>query len=263
MADEHQRYERLAVGHVVGGLDEVDAARFRTHLVQCRDCRSRVAELRGIADALTATEREERAARASTGTTELAAREETEAPPRASDIAPARSWPWRVVAIGLVPLLVLGALAWAVWMRAEVDLTAAALRTTSDALGLVAEGEQLPLDVEPTTSLTGVVAATPDEVVVLLGGLPPIGPDEYVRAVVVDGGDEVVVEGTQYPPSRLANGWMVDVLDRSDPRAVAVVVRVERLAGPDGGDADVVQELARADLVSTRAAPEVVEVGTP
>lgn len=265
MADEHQRYERLAVGHVVGGLDDVDAARFRTHLVQCRDCRSRVAELRGIADDLTATEREERAARASTGTTELAAREETEAPPRASDIAPARSWPWRVVAIGLVPLLVLGALAWAVWMRAEVDLTAAALRSSLTALSIVAEGEALPFEVDQTTTtaVRGVVAATADEVVVNLAGLPPIGPNEFVRAVLVDGSEEVLVEGTQYSPTQLGDGRMVDVLDRSDPRVVAVVVRVERLAGLDGSGAAVVQQLVRAALDPAPSATELVGVGTP
>jgi anti-sigma factor RsiW len=62
MADEHRRFEHLAVGHVLGGLDPVDAAEFRVHLTGCRDCRRRVAELRAIATDMAAAEREERAA---------------------------------------------------------------------------------------------------------------------------------------------------------------------------------------------------------
>ena len=61
---EHDRYERMAVGHVLGGLDEVDAAAFRAHLLECADCRKRVNELRGIASDLARTEREERRAAA-------------------------------------------------------------------------------------------------------------------------------------------------------------------------------------------------------
>lgn len=256
MADEHARYERLAVGHVVGGLDEVDAARFRTHLVQCRHCRSRVAELRGIANELTATEREERAARASSGTTELAAREETEAPPRAADVAPARSWPWRVVAVALLPLLVLGGLAWAVWIRAEVDLTAAALGTSNRALRIIAEGEQLTL--RPTTTATelrGVVAATADEVVVDLSGLPALGPDEAARVVLLDATGEVVVEGTVHTQTRLAEAWLFDVLRRSGT-ATDVSVRIERF---DGTELSLVQELATAPLPSSPS--ELISVG--
>ena len=251
MADEHQRFERLAVGHVVGGLDEVDAARFRSHLVSCRDCRSRVAELRGIADDLTATEREERAARAGAARTDLAERveeeAEAEAPPRQRDIAPVRSWPWRVVVIGLLPLVVLGALAWVVWVRAEVAFQGAALQTANRALLAVAEGDQLPLELDPVAAdVTGVVAVSDGRVVVTLAQLPPLDPDHALHAVLLDEDGEVVASGMRYSPSQLAEGWLFDTigLDAAGA-ATTLVVRVERFEG-DGYEP--VQELVSAPL---------------
>lgn len=246
MTNEHRRYERLAVGHVVGGLDQVDAARFRSHLVDCRSCRNRVAELRGIASDLLATEREERAAKAGNGRTDLAERVEEEAPPRPRDVASPRSWPWRVVVIGLLPLVVLGALAWAVWIRAEAQLQAAALQTSNDALRTIAEGQVLPLEVEAgAADLEGVVATSGDDVVVDLSGVPALGPDEVVVAVLVDAEDEVVVRGTRLSGSMLDSDWLFDVLDRGVVDATAVVVRVERL---DGDEFVPVTDLARATL---------------
>lgn len=57
--DDHARFEELAVGHVLGGLPNEDAADFRGHLISCRECRLRVAELRDIAADLAAAERDE------------------------------------------------------------------------------------------------------------------------------------------------------------------------------------------------------------
>ena len=94
--DAHQRYERMAVGHVLGGLDEVDAAAFRAHLVGCRDCRKRVNELRDIASDLATAAREERAAVRSA--IEVEKRTDQDAP-EAVEVAPARQWPWGVVLV--------------------------------------------------------------------------------------------------------------------------------------------------------------------
>lgn len=251
MSEEHQRYERLAVGHVVGGLDEVDAARFRSHLVDCRDCRTRVAELRGIASDLLATEREERAARGG-GRTELAERveEEAEAPPRPAEVAPVRSWPWRVVAIGLLPLVLLGALAWAVWLRAETALTGAALDTANTALRVIAEGEPLALDVAAGYSgLTGIVAATGEHVVVDLSTLPEPRLNQVVRAVLVDADGEVVRTGRPYTSSDLRQAWMFDVLSRQGTEATGVAIELVQL-DVDGTAADdvPVERLATATL---------------
>ncbi len=243
MADEHQRYEQLAVGHVVGGLDEVDAARFRSHLVSCRDCRSRVAELRSIASDLVATEREERAARSTTGDTEVAERVEEEAPPTQRDVAPVSSWPWRVLAIGLLPLVLLTVLAWAVFVRAENDLLRAAVETQSRALELLAAGE--PLDLAAETGVEGIAAATSDEVVVDLVELPSVGPDEQVVTVLRDDGGAVVAEGATYVASELGAGRLLDVVARAGTEATTVAVVQRRVAG-DGTETDF--DLATAPL---------------
>lgn len=61
---EHQRYEEMAVAHVLGGLDESEGRLFRNHLVGCSDCRARVGELRALAHDLADVERDERRVRA-------------------------------------------------------------------------------------------------------------------------------------------------------------------------------------------------------
>lgn len=232
MADEHQRYERLAVGHVVGGLDDVDAARFRSHLVSCRACRTRVAELRGIASDLVATEREERAARATTGgtETEVAERVEEQAPPRADEVAASAAWPWRILAVGLAPLLVLGVLAWGVWTRAEAQVRDAALVTSTTALRTIAEGRPVPLEVDPAaTDVSGTVAVTGAEVAVALAGLPELGPDEEVRVAVRDADGNLVETGTSFRAGQLRDAWLYDVVDRGEDgsRVVVEVLRYE------------------------------------
>ncbi len=224
MAEAHQRYERLAVGHVVGGLDEVDAARFRSHLLSCADCRTRIAELREIASTLAATEREERSARA--GSTEVATRADEAAPPRVVDVAPLRSWPWAVVAIGLLPVLVLGALAWALWIRTENQLLAGLAEAQQSALELLATGD----GVELTTSagVDGIAASDASLVAVVLNGVQELDADEGLVLWLLDDAGVPVHVSTPLLRSRVAGG---EVLLRA-PRAVdaaELVVSLERI----------------------------------
>lgn len=60
----HRFFEDMAVTHVLGGLDESDGRVFRSHLLECADCRARVGELRAIAHELADVERDERRTRA-------------------------------------------------------------------------------------------------------------------------------------------------------------------------------------------------------
>lgn len=62
--DQHRPFEDLAVRHVVGALDAAEASAFRSHLLDCGECRARVGELRSIDSALADVERTERRARA-------------------------------------------------------------------------------------------------------------------------------------------------------------------------------------------------------
>lgn len=63
-SDEHRPYEDFAVRHVMGSLDEAESGTFRSHLLDCADCRARVGELRTIASDLVEVERSERRERA-------------------------------------------------------------------------------------------------------------------------------------------------------------------------------------------------------
>jgi hypothetical protein len=63
-SDEHRSYEDFAVRHVMGSLDEAESSTFRSHLLDCAECRARVGELRSIASDLVEVERAERRERA-------------------------------------------------------------------------------------------------------------------------------------------------------------------------------------------------------
>ena len=64
-SDEHRPYEDYAVRHVMGSLDESESGAFRSHLLDCAECRARVGELRSIASDLAEVERSERRERVS------------------------------------------------------------------------------------------------------------------------------------------------------------------------------------------------------
>lgn len=62
--EEHRPYEDFAVRHVMGGLDDAEQGTFRSHLLDCTECRARVGELRSIASDLAEVERADRRERA-------------------------------------------------------------------------------------------------------------------------------------------------------------------------------------------------------
>lgn len=230
----HTRYERMAVGHVLGGLDEVDRAAFRAHLLECSDCRRRVNELRDIASDLARTEREERRL-AGNGTVDVEAEPETDdRDAQAAEVAPVRQWPWGVVVIGLVPLLVLGTLAWAVWQRAQTDLTAAVATAQQQVLDVLASGEPVPF--ESVEDVQGMIAADGERVGVNLAGLPELRPDEALLVWLLGDEGEAVGRTRPYLPSQV-DGTLVASLDHP-PEATALVVSIEtdltELAGPEG-----------------------------
>ncbi|MDQ3611508.1 MAG: hypothetical protein M4D85_07905 [Actinomycetota bacterium] len=60
----HRYFEELAISHVLGGLHERESSIFRSHLLDCDDCRATVGELRALAHELADAERDERRVRA-------------------------------------------------------------------------------------------------------------------------------------------------------------------------------------------------------
>lgn len=181
MEDAHHRYEQLAVGHVLGGLDAVDAAEFRSHLISCRHCRLRVAELRGIASDLAAAEREERvAARVQT---EVARREEEEddGSDRGGDLSR------RVLAsVGTVAVLL--AVALLVWNFHLRDVNRALLEATAareQVLSMLASGEPIAADLQQ--GIQGLAAVEDGEVALDLAGLPAVGAERWLAVWLVSG----------------------------------------------------------------------------
>lgn len=181
MEDAHHRYEQMAVGHVLGGLDAVDSADFRSHLIGCRHCRLRVVELRGIASDLAAAEREERvAARVQT---EVARRQEhTE-----DGSEPGGALSRRGVALlgGAAALVAIGLLMWNFHLRdvnrTLLDVTAA----REQVLSMLASGESVAADLHD--GVVGLVAVQDGQVALDLAGLPDLGSDRWLAVWLVDG----------------------------------------------------------------------------
>lgn len=183
MGAEHQRYESLAVGHVLGGLTDDESDAFRSHLVACRDCRRRVAELRDIAAGLEAAEREERSR--TPVTTDVAAGERDPADPRPA--GPVPTWVLALAAAGLVVLL--AALFWSYHLRRVVDEYAATVAAQDAVMDTLVRGEAVA-----ATGGEGVevyAARRGDRVAVVLNPLPELPSDGVIVLWLLDGDDVV------------------------------------------------------------------------
>lgn len=181
MATEHDRFDELAVGHVLGGLPASDASDFRSHLTGCRDCRARVAELRDLASDLAAAERDE-LARARVKT-EVARRQEGEA-------AATPAWNVSLRAVtALLVFAVLTTLALAFWNFQLRDQNAQLLDVTATREAIL-EGLASGTPVETTRSggATGVVVVDATHVTADLAGLPTPAEDEVLVAWLLGDG---------------------------------------------------------------------------
>jgi hypothetical protein len=235
----HVRYEELAVGHVLGGLVAADAADFRAHLLGCRECRLRVAELREIAADLVVAEREERAdARVRTEVAQAGTEDgaHVEADPR----GPALSS--RHVGIGAVVLvLVLGTLAfWNLHLRTQVATVGAVAERQEDTLTVVADG--VPVATEFADTTRGVVAVDGDRVGFTLSALPPLADGERLVVWLLDteDGDVAVLLAGE------GEGQLSGTVEDRDASTLVVTAQPVREddAAPSG------RELVRADLAT-------------
>ena len=170
MDDGHERYRQLAVSHVLGGLGPDDAAAFRNHLLGCRDCRARVAELRGIASDLERAERDERAR--ATVQTEVVRRHpegEQEASEAAEPAGPRIGV--RQVTIAVVVVMVLaGAMAfWNLHLRTTNAVVVTVAEQHADTLEVLAAGT--PVDVEAEHPVRGMAAVDGERVALTLTGV--------------------------------------------------------------------------------------------
>lgn len=213
---DHDRYDALALGHVLGGLDEAEAAEFRTHLLACRGCRRRVSELRGIAADLEHAEREERA--------QLRLKTETSA--SQPEPPPSGQRPW------FLRPRVLAALAVGLTVVAAVMLYVLHLRTTNDTLLATTQvrenvlrelGQGTPLPAQLGGGVTGVVSADGVDVAFSLAGLPVLQRDEIVIVWRITDGDPTPAKS--YQAAAVQEGLLADVFDATD--ADRIVISVE------------------------------------
>jgi hypothetical protein len=181
MRAEHERYEAMAVGHVLGGLEPAAADHFREHLLGCRSCRARVAELRGLAADLAAVERDERS-RASA---------QADEPEEVADDASFEGPRGKAATRNLALLAALVAVAlglfgfWNLHLRALAANAQAVAQRQEEALGLLATG--VPPPTEVADGLQGTAATDGDRLAFSLAGIPPLGPDEVLVGWLTDG----------------------------------------------------------------------------
>lgn len=220
----HEHWDELALGHVLGGLPEDEASAFRGHLVDCRQCRARVAELRSMASDLMAVEREERVTRRMTETQTEARREVDEQ--TGTDLSGRRRW----VVLGAIALgaLLLGGLSfWNAHLRVQnAQLVGLAERQerTMDVLGA-----GTPVPAQTSGAVTGVVAVDGDRVAYALAGLPvPEGGERLVVWLEVGGELEsrAVHTPAQIEPGRLASSLVAT-------GATRLLVTVESIMVPE------------------------------
>lgn len=185
MTDEHARYETLAVGHVLGGLAEDEAATFRRHLVSCGSCKMRVAELRDIAEDLAAAEREERAL-ASTAT-KVARRDDDE--DEAAEEA-RRGWQApepRLLLLGAAALLLVALIAigfWNLHLRSNNQALIEATTAREAVLSSLGSGDVLEADL--ATGIEGVVVLDGKHVAFSLSGLPTLQPGQTLMVWLLE-----------------------------------------------------------------------------
>jgi hypothetical protein len=234
MNEDHERYQQLAVGHVLGGLAAEDASSFRAHLLGCRDCRLRVAELRGIASDLEAAERDERARAL------ITARDEDEQAAEAPPQPPGPRVGIRHVTVAVVVVALLaGAMAfWNLHLRTTTAAATGVAEQQSAVLEILAEG--LPLSVEGRHPVQGIAAISEGNVAVSVVGLPALDQRQIVVWRRGEAGDE---PARTVNVRQLGQGPLALAVSTEDADELVLTLEEGPLGqGPSG------TEIARVDL---------------
>jgi len=224
MEADHDRFDELAVGHVLGGLSKAAEEEFRLHLLGCADCRTRVAELRDIAADLAAAEEDERS--------RVQVRTEVE---RRHELPAAEASPTRRLRVGhvllaglVVLILAVIVLFWNLHLRTVVQAYDQAMVAQADALSELASGTSVPVELEE--GVTGIVIDDGDRVAFTLTGVD-VQDGEVVVAWALDAtGDATPV--TRAPAALVREGNLAGVFDRAD--IVELVVTVQEDGNEEG-----------------------------
>lgn len=248
MDADHDRYATLAVGHAFGGLSGSDSRRFRSHLQGCAACRTRVAELRGIAEDLAAAEEDERsrvALRTDSGAVggdgDHLRGDDHERGDREVEVAPTRRLTVGHVTAAAVMVLVIavGVLFWNLHLRTTVAGYDQLLDVQTEALQTLARGTELAADLAP--GVTGVVATDDERIVITLSGIEAT-EGQAVSAWTIDI-DGQATEETRAAGMLLRDGSFAVVVDR-DRVAEVLVTLEDGVPGEEPGG----RTLVRAEL---------------
>jgi anti-sigma factor RsiW len=237
MADSHERFEELAVGHVLGGLPSGDAWAFRTHLASCRDCRQRVAELRSIAADLAAAEQDEKR-RSPPVTTDVV--EQPEETPGAPDGT--FRWRPRVGALAaLFAVLVVAAGLWGLHQRRVAELYESVVSAQEEVLNLLMAGTEL--EVVTADAVRGLAAERDGRLAVSLTGIGPLPAGTLLVAWRV-------VDGEAENPELLGDADVVAAHEtiafvRDVDDADAVLVTIEQAPGQQPSGDEVARVVVR------------------
>lgn len=219
----HEHWDELALGHVLGGLPQGEASAFRGHLVDCRQCRARVAELRSMASDLMAVEREERITRRTETQTEARREVAGQTEPEPSD-----QRRWGVLAAIVAGALLLGGLSfWNAHLRTQNAQLVAHAETQERTMDVLGAGTVVPL--QTSGAVTGVVAVDGDRVAYALSGLPV--PSSAERLVVWLEIDDELESRAVHTPTQIEPGRLASWLAAAD--ASRLVITVESLMVPE------------------------------
>ncbi|MFA9445489.1 zf-HC2 domain-containing protein [Egicoccus sp. AB-alg6-2] len=238
MRGEHERFEQLAVGHVLGGLDAGESAEFRSHLLGCRDCRLRVAELRDLAADLAAAERDERA-RAQVQT-EVARRDDGD------DEAPAsggRVGVRHVTAAAVVVILVAGAMAfWNLHLRTAAAGYADAAGYRGETLRELSAG--IPVATDTAEGVAALVVVDDTEVAFTVSNLPAMAEGERIEVWLL-GAAAPARAGPPVPARAIVDGAIAGHVEIDGADVLLLTRERGPLRDTPGGS-----DLLRADLRS-------------
>lgn len=172
--DHDERWDELALAHVLGGLRADDASEFRAHLAGCSQCRARVAELRSLDSEMAAAEREERAARRLRTRVEDSPGEDRALEPP-EDTGRHRHG---LVLVGIVVALLFGLSLWNAHLRAENATLTEVAERQQQTLGTLSGGIVVP--VQTSGAVTGVVSVDDTAAALALSGLPTPAADQLL-----------------------------------------------------------------------------------
>jgi anti-sigma factor RsiW len=174
MADGHERFEALALSHVLGGLGSAEAADLRDHLRGCVACRARVAELREMSDELDAAARDERRRSAA------ARRRLPEAPEAADATAPVVARRWGRLVVTALAIACLPIAFWNLHLRSASDAYFATAQERAATIEVLATGRTV--EVAGPVGGRGRIAVDGARVAIVLVGAGPLGSDERIVA---------------------------------------------------------------------------------